>query len=159
MYHYHTGMSRMVTEPQRSMCWQDEAEAVVTNEKFDKLFLTKLSAPKSQVINIFLFIWIKLEKTNQSAQLLNKHITIGAEGLGYDSRAGQNTTQCRQQLATAAMFRRSCVVQALSSGDRSRLSSHASMMEIWCFSTTIARHVTVDHVVTGNYMQGASIPN
>ena len=40
-------------------------------------------------------------------------ITIDAEGLGFNSWAGQ----CRQRLATAATFLRSCVAQASSLGE------------------------------------------
>ena len=36
------------------------------------------------------------------------------------------STQCRQRLATVAMFVRSCVVQALSRGEAPRNSLHAS---------------------------------
>ena len=36
------------------------------------------------------------------------------------------SAQCRQRLATAAMFLRSCVAQALSRGDKPRHSLHAS---------------------------------
>ena len=39
-------------------------------------------------------------------------IAITAEGLGFDSRAGQ----IQHSVATVAMFLRSCVVQALSRG-------------------------------------------
>ena len=63
------------------------------------------------------------------AQLLSAQ-AIGAEDLGFDSRAGQIDyragQQCRQRLATAATFLRSCVAQALSRGDGPRHSLHAS---------------------------------
>ena len=39
------------------------------------------------------------------------------------------STQCRQRLATAATFLRSCVAQALSRGDMPRHSLHASAYE------------------------------
>ena len=48
----------------------------------------------------------------------------GRSGVRFPGRS--NRTQCRQRLATAAMFLRSCVVQALSRGDGSRHLLHAS---------------------------------
>ena len=54
---------------------------------------------------------------------LAKHVGIGAGGLGIDSRAAQ----IGYSVAIAAMFLRSCVAQAQSCGDGSRLSLHASM--------------------------------
>ena len=57
------------------------------------------------------------------AQLLSAH-AIGAEGLGFESRVGQIGTV--SPLATAATFLRSCVAQALSRGDGSPHSLHAS---------------------------------
>ena len=42
-----------------------------------------------------------------------KQIAIGAGGLGFDSRAGQNLNL----QANPAMFSLSCVIQALSGGD------------------------------------------
>ena len=51
------------------------------------------------------------------------HIDIGADVLG--SVPGlPNRTQCRLGLATAAMFLRSCVVQALNRGDELCYSIH-----------------------------------
>ena len=44
---------------------------------------------------------------------------------GFDSQTCQ-IGQCRQRLATAAMFLRSCVAQALDCEDEPRYSSHAS---------------------------------
>ena len=41
-------------------------------------------------------------------------MTIRAGGLGFDSWAGQNWTQCRQRLAIAAAFLRIRTAQALS---------------------------------------------
>ena len=49
------------------------------------------------------------------AQLLRAH-AIGAEGLGFESRAAQR----RQWLVTVATFLWSCVAQALSRGDEHR---------------------------------------
>ena len=49
-------------------------------------------------------------------------IVIGARGLWFDSSSGQ----IRRSVATAAMFRRSCVAQALNCGDGSCHSLHAS---------------------------------
>ena len=51
-----------------------------------------------------------------------ERIAIDAGGLVFDSRAGQ----IRLGIAIAAMFLRSCVVQALGCGDGSRHSLHAS---------------------------------
>ena len=58
------------------------------------------------------------------AQLLSAH-AIGAVDQGFDSPLVESS-QCRQRLATAAIFLWSCVVQALSRGDGSRHSEHAS---------------------------------
>ena len=55
-----------------------------------------------------------------------KEIAIGAEGLGFDSRAGQMWTQYRQSLTTAAMFLQSCVIQVLSGQDGPHHSLHTS---------------------------------
>ena len=54
-----------------------------------------------------------------------KNIAFGAAGYRRDSPAGR-IAQCRQRLATAAVFFRSCVAQALSHGNRPRHSLHAS---------------------------------
>ena len=54
-----------------------------------------------------------------------KNITIDAGGLGFDSGRSFRT-QCRQRLATATMFLRSCVSQELSRGDGLRCLLHAS---------------------------------
>ena len=54
-----------------------------------------------------------------------KVVAIGAGGLGFDSRVGQIRLY-RQRRATAAMFLRSCVDQALSRGDGPRHWLHAS---------------------------------
>ena len=58
------------------------------------------------------------------AQLLSAH-AIGAEVWGSSPKPVKSA-QCRQRLATAATFFRSCVAQALSSGDGPRQSLHAS---------------------------------
>ena len=50
-----------------------------------------------------------------------KHVAIGTGGLGFDSRNGQ-IRQCRQRLAAAATFLRSCVAQTQSHGDGPRHS-------------------------------------
>ena len=51
-----------------------------------------------------------------------KDIAIGAEDLGFNSRAG-----CiGRSVATAAMFLRSCVTQVLNRGDGSRHLLHAA---------------------------------
>ena len=60
----------------------------------------------------------------QFSQFLSAH-AIGKGGLGFDSRADQ-FVHCHQRLATAAMFFRICVAQALSPGDEPRQSLHAS---------------------------------
>ena len=51
-----------------------------------------------------------------------KEIAIGAEGLGFNFRVGQS----RNSVAMAVMFLRSCVSYALSLGDDSCHSLHAS---------------------------------
>ena len=69
----------------------------------------------------------KNKRQNLLSLLVN--LALGAGGLGLECRAGL-ITQCRQQLATAATFLRSCVVQqALSGGDGPR-RSHAIVMKI-----------------------------
>ena len=50
-----------------------------------------------------------------------KDIAVGVQRLGLDSRSGQ----IGHNDATAAVFLRSCIVQALSRGDRSRRPLHA----------------------------------
>ena len=57
-----------------------------------------------------------------SISALVTDVALRVRGVSFDSRAGQT----RRSVATAAMFFRSCVVQALSSGNRSRDSSDAS---------------------------------
>ena len=49
-----------------------------------------------------------------------KHVSIGAEGLGFEFLVGQivHSVSRPQQLVTAATFLRSCVAQALSRGDK-----------------------------------------
>ena len=60
------------------------------------------------------------------AQMLSTH-AIGVEVLG--SNPGPvNLAQCRQRFATVASFLQSCVAQALSRGDGTRHSSHASAL-------------------------------
>ena len=56
------------------------------------------------------------------------HIAFGAGGLGIDSQSNQ--TQCRQRLATAPTFLRSCVTQAISHGDGPLHSLHASVLSL-----------------------------
>ena len=52
-------------------------------------------------------------------------IAIIAVGQGFDSRDGQIGDSVTNSVATAAMFLRSCVVQALSRGDGPRHLLHA----------------------------------
>ena len=54
-----------------------------------------------------------------------EHIAISAGGVGSIPEPVKST-QCRGRLATAAMFLRSCVAQALNRGDGSRYSLHTS---------------------------------
>ena len=62
--------------------------------------------------------------------------SIGAEGVGFDSRTGHigDRTQCRQRLATVATFPWSCVAQALS---RSR--GDGPRYTLWRNTTSIAK--------------------
>ena len=55
-----------------------------------------------------------------------KQTAIGAGGLGFNSRTGQNRIQCRQWLANAETFLRSSIAQALSCGDMPRYLLQAS---------------------------------
>ena len=57
--------------------------------------------------------------------VVKHHCRCGRSGVRLPGQS--NLTQCRQQLATAAIFLRSCVVQALNRGDGSRPSLHASV--------------------------------
>ena len=56
-----------------------------------------------------------LTEYDQSVDVAVKHIAIGAGGVGFDPRVGQ-FVRYRQRIATAAMFLRSCVAQALNRG-------------------------------------------
>ena len=76
-----------------------------------------------------MFLWLKQnliisgQHGNQPiAQLLSAY-AIGAGGLSSNP-GSVKSAQCRQRLATAAMFLRSCVAQALSHGDGPRHSLH-----------------------------------
>ena len=54
-----------------------------------------------------------------------KHFAIRAEVWGLNPGPFKSA-QCRQRLAIAAMFLRSCVVQTLTCGDGARNTLHAS---------------------------------
>ena len=58
---------------------------------------------------------------------VGKLIAVDVRGLRFDSQARQIGHSVAHGLAIAAMFLRSCVVQALSRVDGSRHSLHASV--------------------------------
>ena len=62
---------------------------------------------------------------NRPVSLVAKHTLSEREVRGWTTRPVKSA-QCRQLLATAAMFLRSCVAQALSRGDEPRHLLHAS---------------------------------
>ena len=64
------------------------------------------------------------ENWGRLAQLLSACYRCGRSGVQFPGRSNQ--AQCRQWLATAAMFLWSCVAQALNCGNGSRHSLHAS---------------------------------
>ena len=63
---------------------------------------------------------------NQPFCVIVEGIAIGVEGLGFPGPGRYNRTRCRQGLATAAMFLRSCSASALSRKDGPHHSLHAS---------------------------------
>ena len=69
-------------------------------------------------VEVFHFYFANASSTGRLAQLLRHRYRC--------RRSGSNETQCRQQLAIAATFLRSCVVQALRRGVEPCNSLHAS---------------------------------
>ena len=75
--------------------------------------------------------YLNLEKQLQFAidrplaQLLSAY-TLSVQEVWGSNPGSVKLAQCRQQLATAATFLRSCVAQALSRGDGLRHSLHTS---------------------------------
>ena len=94
----------------------------------------KLIVNKNLVLTRFMSL-CELQLCKLESQLYRRHaihaaashqvISTSEEGLWFDSRAGQ-IGQCLPRLATAVMFLRICVAQALSRGDGPRHSLHAS---------------------------------
>ena len=95
--------------------------------------LDKVDEPKNSalqnlnsLIEFEIDVWhsdfIYLMQLSVSSVVIN--ITTGARDLGFDSLADQ-IGPCSQRLATTVTFLRSCVVPALSRGDKAQPSLHA----------------------------------
>ena len=76
-------------------------------------------------IRYIVFLYIYKFYNNRPVSSVAKRTLSEREVWGSTPRPVKSA-QCRQRLATAAMFPRSCVAQALSRGDESRYTLHAS---------------------------------